>query len=218
MFCTDCGSQILEDASFCTGCGRIIAGRAAPPVAPRMTYGESFRAGWLFTWRGVVASFVFGIASFLFVLVFIGLLGSAGIAIRGTAETAFSWILGGVVAIFVIFPLLVRMMLDKEFRGFAIDVVRPKGQEGELTLSFTESLRARWLLVWRSSSISLACGAVLGLIVGIVGALLGAAEAAIQSISSSLGALLGMFLVTPWVVRMMTRKQFRGFHLEVRRP
>ena len=189
-----------------------------------MAYAESLRAGWLLTWRGVVAGLVIGITSSLFTLIFVGLLSSAGIAIP---ETTFSRILGVVLYIFVLSSLLVRMMLDKEFSGFVIEGVRPQREEGELTLSYGQSVRAGWLLTWRSAALYLACIVALGLVIRIVGILLGATEAAIRSIPSSpavqavsspLVVLLGVFLITPWVVRMMTRKQFRGFHLEVRRP
>ena len=152
------------------------------------------------------------------VLVFIGLLSTVGIAIRGNAETAFRGLLNALVLIFIIYPVLLRMMMDKDFKGFVLEIVRPEGGEGELTLAYPESLRAGWLLIWRSTALSVLCGAIPGFIIGIVGYLLGTSESAIQVVALFLLAPIHIFLVTPWVVRMMMRKQFRGFRLQIVRP
>ena len=103
-----------------------------------MTYGQSLRAGWLLIWRGVAGAFLVGIAASLFMLVFIGLLSTVGIAIRGNAETAFRGLLNALVLIFIINPVLVRMIMDKDFKGFGLEIVRPEREEGELTLEFGE--------------------------------------------------------------------------------
>lgn len=183
-----------------------------------MTYRESVCAGWLLIWRGTAGAFLVGITASLFMLVFIGLLSTVGIAIRGNAETAFRGLLNALVLIFIIYPVLLRMMMDKDFKGFVLEIVRPEGGEGELTLAYPESLRAGWLLIWRSTALSVLCGAIPGFIIGIVGYLLGTSESAIQVVALFLLAPIHIFLVTPWVVRMMMRKQFRGFRLQIVRP
>ncbi len=80
-----------------------------------MTYRESLCAGWLLIWRGTAGAFLVGITASLFMLVFIGLLSTVGIAIRGNAETAFRGLVNALVLIFIIYPVLLRMMMDKDF-------------------------------------------------------------------------------------------------------
>ena len=111
-----------------------------------MSYQESLRAGWLLLWRGAVGGLLVGITTTLFRFVFVGLFSTFGIAIRGNAEIVFVWLLNILVAIFIIHPALLRMMMDKDFKGYDLEIVRSEGEEGELTLTYAESLRAGWLV------------------------------------------------------------------------
>ena len=120
-----------------------------------------------------------------------------------------------IVAIFIIHPVLLRMMMDKDFKGYDLEIVRSEGEEGELTLTYPESLRAGWLVFWRSTTLGILYIAIPGFIIGFVGSLLGATESTIQAVTVFPLALINIFLLVPWVVRMMMRKQFRGFRLQI---
>ena len=180
-----------------------------------MSYQESLRAGWLLLWRGAVGGLLVGITTSLFRLVFVGLFSTVGIAIRGNAEIVFVWLLNILVAIFIIHPVLLRMMMDKDFKGYDLEIVRSGEEEGELTLTYPESLRAGWLVFWRSTALGILYIAIPGFIIGVVGSLLGASESTIQAVTVFPLALINIFLLVPWVVRMMMRKQFRGFRLQI---
>lgn len=180
-----------------------------------MSYQESLRAGWLLLWRGAVGGLLVGITTSLFRLVFVGLFSTVGIAIRGNAEILFVWLLNILVAIFIIHPVLLRMMMDKDFKGYDLEIVRSEGEEGELTLTYPESLRAGWLVFWRSTALGILYIAIPGFIIGVVGSLLGVSESTIQAVTVFPLALINIFLIVPWVVRMMMRKQFRGFRLQI---
>ena len=180
-----------------------------------MSYQESLRAGWLLLWRGAVGGLLVGITTTLFRFVFVGLFSTFGIAIRGNAEIVFVWLLNILVAIFIIHPALLRMMMDKDFKGYDLEIVRSEGEEGELTLTYAESLRAGWLVFWRSTALGILYIAIPGFIIGVVGSLLGVSESTIQAVTVFPLALINIFLIVPWVVRMMMRKQFRGFRLQI---
>ena len=85
-------------------------------------------------------------------------------------------------------------------------------QENEMP--YSELLRVGWLLIWRGLLVPLT-GAIFGFIVGFTFKMFGIPGT--RPVSAVGGLLLGIFLITPLVVRMMMRKRFRGFHLQIKR-
>jgi Mg/Co/Ni transporter MgtE len=86
-----------------------------------MTYRESLAVTWLLLWRGAAIGAGIG-----FVIGFI--LGFAGAALgygdlQGI-QLLIILIVGG-ISIFVVYPLVVRMALRKQFDGFHLQVTRP---------------------------------------------------------------------------------------------
>ena len=83
------------------------------------------------------------------------------------------------------------------------------------TMTYGESLRAAWLLLWRGLMLAFLTGVVGGLVIGIPAGLLGASQIATLAVSYCVGLTLGIFLIYPWIIRMMMRKRFKGFRLEI---
>ena len=82
-------------------------------------------------------------------------------------------------------------------------------------MTYGESVRVAWLVSWRSAIIGGLTGFVVGLAFAIPALLLGVSETATQVLLYCLLLPLGFFLISPWIMRMMMRKRFRGFHLQV---
>jgi hypothetical protein len=86
-----------------------------------MTYRESLAVTWLLLWRGAAIGAGIG-----FVIGFI--LGFAGAALGYRDPQAIPLliiIIVGGISIFVVYPLVVRMALRKQFGGFRLQVIRP---------------------------------------------------------------------------------------------
>ena len=84
-----------------------------------MTYGESLRAAWLFTWRGGVIGGVGGVV--------IGLLiGAAGYLVGASREAVQVVMYCVVIPVssLVLAPWVMRMMMQKRFQGFRLQIVR----------------------------------------------------------------------------------------------
>jgi hypothetical protein len=83
-------------------------------------------------------------------------------------------------------------------------------------VTYSESLRVAWLLLWRGALIGFGLGALAGFIVGLSAGLSGYGDKLnVQLISGLLGGLIGLFYAYPLVVRMALRKQFDGFRLQI---
>ena len=84
----------------------------------------------------------------------------------------------------------------------------------ETSLSYTESLKMAWLLIWRAMHLNGSMGFVVGFFIGFALGLLGMREW-VAPISAIIGSLLAVFVGSPWVVRMLFRKKFSGFQLRI---
>ena len=83
----------------------------------------------------------------------------------------------------------------------------------EVGMTYGEQLRMVWLLWWRGLLVNGGLGFIWGFILGFAYERSPAVNAAIF-----IGAiLLGFFVGGPIVIRMLMRKHFKGFHLEIAR-
>jgi hypothetical protein len=98
------------------------------------------------------------------------------------------------------------MMLSKAYRGFHFQVQRhDAGEPMGRDLTLGDTIPIIWLLWWRSFALQVVpAGLVRALAVGMpqLAPLLGV-----------VGPPVLLFLIYPWVVRMMTRKRFRACHV-----
>ncbi|MFQ5897381.1 MAG: hypothetical protein ACE5JN_03955 [Candidatus Methylomirabilia bacterium] len=86
---------------------------------------------------------------------------------------------------------------------------------GGAAMTYSESLPVAWLLAWRGLLLTI----VMGVLIAVPSYLMGLRELSIPAVwlaGALLGVLfIGMFFVYPLVVRMMMRKHFAGFRLEI---
>jgi len=82
-------------------------------------------------------------------------------------------------------------------------------------LSYGESLRIGWFLLWRGSVFSFLVFALVGLALEFVVTVFGPLREymLVLYVSGTLGVV--MFGIYPWLVRMMLWKPFRGFQVEL---
>ena len=84
-------------------------------------------------------------------------------------------------------------------------------------VSYPESLRVAWLLIWRGLLINGAIGFVIGFVSGFASRFVGMKQL-ITPLTFIGGLLGGVFIGSPLLIRMMLRKQFGGFRLQIVRP
>ena len=111
----------------------------------------------------------------------------------------------------LILPVIVQMVLNKEFRGFQVKVVCSDGSIDGLSLQ--GSIAPAWLLFWRAGSISPIPLLVAAFAVGFV---IGPFHLGPSSVFASV-ALYSLLVAYPIVISKMLRKRYQGFHLEVSR-
>ncbi len=82
-------------------------------------------------------------------------------------------------------------------------------------LSYGESLRIGWFLLWRGSVLCFVFFALLGIVPEFVVAVFGPLREymLVLYVSGTLGMVT--FGIYPWLVRMMLWKPFRGFQVEL---
>ena len=82
-------------------------------------------------------------------------------------------------------------------------------------LSYGESLRIGWFLLWRGSVLSFVVFALGAIVLEFVVAVFGPLReyTLVLSVSATLGVVT--FGIYPWLVRMMLWKPFRGFQVEL---
>ncbi len=86
-------------------------------MAYELSYGERLKVGWLWLWRGLLVG---GLMGFI-----VGIVWGIISAIMGLPEDftiAVSALLGLVVGIFVALPIIVKMMLKKQYSTFRFEV------------------------------------------------------------------------------------------------
>jgi len=86
-------------------------------MAYELNYGERLKVGWLWLWRGLLVG---GLMGFI-----VGIVWGIISAIMGLPEDftiAVSALLGLVVGIFVALPIIVKMMLKKQYSTFRFEV------------------------------------------------------------------------------------------------
>jgi hypothetical protein len=82
-------------------------------------------------------------------------------------------------------------------------------------MTYLESLKVAWLLLWRGLLISFGIGVVAGVVLGLLAGFLGIEKSTIQVLGVLLGGAIGLFYAYPLVVRMALRKSFEGFRLQI---
>jgi hypothetical protein len=88
----------------------------------------------------------------------------------------------------------------------------------ENRLTYGESLSVAWLLIWRGSIVVAAAGFVAGLLAPVSATRGGAAiDGLVVALIALPMLLFGVFVVTPWLVRTMVQKRYRGFSVFVHR-
>jgi hypothetical protein len=83
-------------------------------------------------------------------------------------------------------------------------------------VTYRESLSVAWLLIWRGVLINVVIGAVLGAVVGFVLGVAGRGEL-VTPIAGTAGLVGGVFIGAPLVIRMMFKKRFSGFRVQLAR-
>ena len=84
-----------------------------------ITYLESFKIAWLHAWRFVLISMLVGVLGGTIVGVFGFILGIEKSIIQGLIGLV-TWGL----SLFYVYPIVVRMALEKSFKGFRLQIVR----------------------------------------------------------------------------------------------
>lgn len=79
---------------------------------------------------------------------------------------------------------------------------------------YGDRLRVGWFLIWRGLIIGGGIGFVFGFVVGFVLGIAGL-MGWIMPLSLIGGAVLGVFYSTPLIVRMMLKKRFSGFRVQI---
>jgi hypothetical protein len=82
-------------------------------------------------------------------------------------------------------------------------------------ITYLESLKVAWLVLWRVGVIAAGLGLLLGLIFVFVGGALEISQSAYSRILYSITIPFFMFYVYPLIIRMALRKQYKGFMLKV---
>jgi len=110
------------------------------------------------------------------------------------------------------------MMIAKNFRDFHFEVVRcqaiqQSNQPVDLPrrIKNREAIRVGWLLAWRSYALSL----LIALILYGIQLTVSAESQLVNVVISLVQAFMYLFLLSPWVVRMMVRKAFQGFRIRI---
>lgn len=120
------------------------------------TYTIAIRVWWSFFWREVCLFFIGGIL--------VGIVGGTIARVLYTSGyffgTKFYGILGGLLAVLIIYPVLVwitKIVLKKEYQDFKIVVVVDKGGVGMKFIPPTWEIAFRvwWSIFWRSALISI---------------------------------------------------------------
>ena len=167
-----------------------------------MMYQEGLRVAWLVFWRLSVLNHA---ASYL-------IKGSREL-FCGSPETATDFLFfnlmftipSNLFAVFVSTPLVVHMMMRKEYKGFHLEIVRSEAQDRSRRMHYRESLRAAWLLWWPQIVVAPILGALVGS--GIVrGPESWFGYSCIQGVHFAIMAL---------IVHRLVRKQFQGFRLRI---
>ena len=81
-------------------------------------------------------------------------------------------------------------------------------------VTYRESLRVAWLLIWRGVLINILIGVAFGFVVGFVLGLAGRGEL-VSLLSGAAGLIGGVFIGGPLVIRMMFKKRFSGFRVQL---
>ena len=157
-----------------------------------MTFRERLRMAWELTWP-------LALADLAVVVIVHGVFNAQG-------ETADSiWAVG---SFFTVAPWVVRRALRLKYGPWRI----------EPALTYQQSLKVMWLLMWRTLVLSLAALLVLSLILRVLGVntqALGEQSPLPNNLGLSLADALSSLLCSPFLIPGMLRKRYRGFHLQL---
>ena len=166
-----------------------------------LTYGERLRIGWFLLWRLYVP--VVSIMTFI---------GPSLPPLWGDPIVNFA------ISLLVAYPLILPMMMRKQFRWHRVQIVRPESvvaYRGKQVLSYGERLRIGWFLLWRERLIK-ALGA--GILTIVVRSFLALSPETAEEIGYFSSFPLALLVAYPLILPMMMRKQFKGFRLHIVRP
>ena len=116
--------------------------------------------------------------------------------------------LWALASFFTVAPWVVRRALRIQYERWKI----------EPRLTYQQSLKVMWLLMWRSLVLSLAALLVVSLILRLLGVSTHAVEEQgplVNNVGLSLADALSSLIFSPFLIPGMLRKRYRGFHLEV---
>lgn len=157
-----------------------------------MSFRERLRMAWELTWP-------MALLDLAVVVLLHGMLDVAG-------ETGDS--IWAVASFFTVSPWVVRRALRLQYGRHRIKPV----------LSYQQSLKVMWLLMWRTLVLSLAALLVVSLFlrgVGISSRAIGEQGPLVNNLGLSAMDAISSLVFSPFLVPAMLRKRYRGFHLEV---
>jgi len=122
-----------------------------------------------------------------------------------------------VIGFFVASPWVVRRALARRYGDVRVTVVA-QGQD-RVRLTYQQSLKVMWLLVWRSTVLALAGLLVLSALLyplGLQSRDLPAQGAFVNALGLAAVDAITSVIFFPFLIPGMVRKRYRDFHLELR--
>ncbi len=156
-----------------------------------MSFRERLHMAWELTWP-------MALIDVLFVLTFHALLDFQG----ETADSIWAF-----VSFFTVSPWVVRRALRMKYGRWHV----------EPRLTYQQSLKVMWLLMWRSLVLSLAALLVVSLFLRVIGVdsqTIGEQGPLANNLGLSLADALSSLVFFPILIPSMLRKKYRGFHLQ----
>lgn len=173
------------------------------PASP-LSYGELLRVSWLIAWRYFAMLQLF--SRFLAGMLLFGLVGI--LSTLGMSRPVIGWIAEAVVfatPFLVFYPLTIGMVLNKEFRGFGVDVIDEGGM--------VQALRAKEYLIL---GLSFAVGAYLSvMIAGTIVTRLYPPSLHPPWFALVFAILWHVFVAYPVLLRLLLALRFKGRRFEV---
>ncbi len=177
-----------------------------------MTYNQSLRAAWLLNWPHLLL---------LGGILIVPLVASAPPAFLGLILPLLPILFIGAGPL-VFSPWVFARMLRKQFRGFRFTIIRPMyptdvGPNPQNKPTYQELACLAWLYWWRNWIVVLPITIVEGAALPQISRLMQPARFVVALAIILLPLLVWLLLTSPWTVRVMVRKRFSGFRIEVNR-
>lgn len=174
------------------------------PADKRLTYKDLLRVSWLIAWRYFVMLEL--LTRFIAVVLLFGLVGILStLGVPGHVIDSIGNAALFAAPFLVYYPLVMAMMLNKEFRDFRIDVIDEQGTAH--TLGFVEHLLLGLFFAVSAYASSLPLSVMLS---RFYSAPIRPAWAAL-----AVSVLWHVFVAYPVILRIMLRQRVKGLHMEV---